>query len=256
MDKKMSKLSSRVEKERKSWNSDVITLAQGFKKKIKGAFDNPHSEKLEKSLEHELSLICRGGVILDYGCFDGDESVKYIQLGALKVYGIDISDVAIERAKKKNLGDRAEFLAGDAHNLPFENDKFDLVIGRAILHHLDLKVALQEVYRVLKPGGAAIFIEPLGGNPMAKLIRVLTPNARTSDEKPLNFTSISLSNTILKEDQHHYSGFFSSPIGAITSLMGFKCNNFFTRIASRGDDLIAKTPLKFWGRIVFLRYKK
>ena len=252
----MNKLSSRVEKERNSWNSDEITLAQKFKKKINGAFDNPHSMKLEKSIEQELTLICKNGIILDYGCFDGDESAKYIQFGALKVYGIDISDVAIERARQKKLGDRAEFLAGDAHNLPYENDKFDLVFGRAILHHLELKIALQEVYRVLKPGGIAIFIEPLGGNPLAKLIRALTPNARTPDEEPLNFKSISQSNSILKEDQHYYSGFFSAPIGAVTSLMGFQCNNFLTRIACRGDDFIAKTPLKYWGRIVFLRYKK
>ncbi len=73
----------------------------------------------------------------------------------------------------------------DAHELVFPDDLFDIVVGNGILHHLDLPVCLASIERVLKPKGFALFIEPLAGNPLLKLFRVLTPRARTIDEKPL-----------------------------------------------------------------------
>ena len=67
----------------------------------------------------------------------------------------------------------------DAHHLDFPDESFDLVFGRAILHHLDFETAIKEVKRVLKRGGHAAFAEPLGDSPFAKLFRLLTPRAYT-----------------------------------------------------------------------------
>jgi ubiquinone/menaquinone biosynthesis C-methylase UbiE len=73
----------------------------------------------------------------------------------------------------------------DCESLCFDNDSFDLVIGRAILHHLDLSRALPEIHRVLKKNGRGLFIEPLGMNPLINLYRKLTPQNHTPDEHPL-----------------------------------------------------------------------
>ena len=78
-----------------------------------------------------------------------------------------------------------EFHVMDAENLTFPDATFDLVCGRAILHHLNLARAFQTIGRVLKPGGIAIFHEPLGHNPMVNLYRRFTPSKRTVDEHPL-----------------------------------------------------------------------
>lgn len=53
----------------------------------------------------------------------------------------------------------------DARKLPYADDEFDLIIGDAMLHHIDfLKPALFEFRRCLKPGGKAIFVrEPIVG---------------------------------------------------------------------------------------------
>ncbi len=72
-----------------------------------------------------------------------------------------------------------------AEKLEYDDDSFDIVFGFAILHHLELKHALSELHRVLKPGGYAIFAEPLEGNPGLKLYRALTPQYRTVDEQPI-----------------------------------------------------------------------
>jgi SAM-dependent methyltransferase len=50
-----------------------------------------------------------------------------------------------------------------------------MVFGIAILHHLDLALSSREVYRVLKPGGRAIFQEPVRNSRLVKAIRSLIP---------------------------------------------------------------------------------
>ena len=73
----------------------------------------------------------------------------------------------------------------DAECLGYDDNTFDLIFGRGILHHLNIRVAINEIRRVLKIGGDAIFIEPLIHNPLINCIRSLTPQLRTKDEHPL-----------------------------------------------------------------------
>ena len=54
-----------------------------------------------------------------------------------------------------------------------------------MIHHLELDRAYAELARVLPPGGSAIFVEPLGHNPLINLYRRRTPTLRTPDEHPL-----------------------------------------------------------------------
>src|SRR3546814_2369311 len=102
--------------------------------------------------------------------------------------GIDISDVAIEkgreRARQKGFTN-VRLEAMNAEAMTFPDDSFDLVFGSGIIHHLDIDRAFGEIARVLRPGGRAVFIEPLGLNPAIGLYRRFTPSARTPDEHPL-----------------------------------------------------------------------
>src|SRR3546814_11483257 len=79
--------------------------------------------------------------------------------------GIDISDVAIEkgreRARQKGFTN-VRLEAMNAEAMTFPDDSFDLVFGSGIIHHLDIDRAFGEIARVLRPGGRAVFIEPLG----------------------------------------------------------------------------------------------
>jgi hypothetical protein len=67
-----------------------------------------------------------------------------------------------------------------------------LVCGTGILHHLALDRAYSEIARVLNDGGAGIFIEALGHNPLINLYRRLTPHLRTEDEHPLRIADLAL----------------------------------------------------------------
>jgi SAM-dependent methyltransferase len=78
----------------------------------------------------------------------------------------------------------------DAEALELPAGDFDLVCGTSILHHLDVDRAYREVARVLRPSGRAVFLEPLGHNPLFNAYRRLTPRVRTQDEHPLRLADL------------------------------------------------------------------
>ncbi len=125
--------------------------------------------------------------VLEYGCGEGSHSLEMARRGA-QVVGIDISPVGIRKAAERAAAagvSGVEYVVMDAERMTFPDATFDLVIGEGILHHLDLDTAYREIARVLKPGGRAVFMEPLGHNPAMWLFRTLTPSLRTPDEHPL-----------------------------------------------------------------------
>jgi SAM-dependent methyltransferase len=140
------------------------------------------------SLSHYRNLVlsrCGGLRVLEYGCGEGETATELAERGAA-VNGIDISNWRIERAKER-AADRknVSFEVMNAEELSFQNDSFGLICGVSILHHLDLERAFSELARTLKPDGVAIFLEPLGHNPLINLYRRMTPRFRTPDEHPL-----------------------------------------------------------------------
>lgn len=134
-----------------------------------------------------LLSLCNNQEILEYGCGLGSYAFLLAKNGG-KIVGIDISEVAIEMAKAQAKHENLEnitFYLDDAEAMKFNNDRFDIICGTSILHHLDIEKALKEITRVLKSEGKAIFIEPMGHNPFINLFRKLTPHLRTEDEHPL-----------------------------------------------------------------------
>jgi SAM-dependent methyltransferase len=129
-----------------------------------------------------------GLVVLDYGCGRGADAIALVRRGAAHVTGFDVSESEVEHARAAahaaGVADRTTFLVADAHATGFPDGAFDLVRGNSVLHHLDLVAALRELRRILRPGGRAVFAEPLAHNPLLRLGRRLTPMARTDDEHP------------------------------------------------------------------------
>jgi SAM-dependent methyltransferase len=127
--------------------------------------------------------------VLDLGCGHGMAAVVLARHGA-RVTALDLSEgyVAEARARAKANGVDVELVQADAESLPFADGSFARIWGNAILHHLDLSKAADELRRVLQPGGIAVFCEPWGGNPLLRLARNHLPypgKERTRDEKPL-----------------------------------------------------------------------
>ncbi len=136
---------------------------------------------------------CRDRTVLEYGCGAGKYSLQLARWGA-RVTSMDLSETAIRRAREaaQAAGLTVDFRTMDAENLEFPDRTFDLICGIGILHHLQLDRSFMEVARTLKPDGAAIFMEPLGHNPLINLYRRMTPDLRTVDEHPLKLADFDL----------------------------------------------------------------
>jgi SAM-dependent methyltransferase len=132
-------------------------------------------------LEYAYNLLgddVAGLRIVDFGCGSGANSVHLAGRGA-HVWGVDISAdlIALAQRRLAATGRKggAQFIVASAHDLPFPAGSIDIVFGIAILHHLDLKLVSREVFRVLKPGGRAIFQEPVRNSRAVKFVRSLIP---------------------------------------------------------------------------------
>ena len=96
--------------------------------------------------------------VLDVGCGNGYVLSKYATEGA-EVFGIDITDVGVELCSKRfrYMKLNGDFRVADAEDIPFPDDTFDCVCSMGVLHHVpNTQKALDEIFRVLKPGGRLI----------------------------------------------------------------------------------------------------
>ncbi len=104
-----------------------------------------------------------GKSVLEIGCGAGGHSALFANYGA-KMTSVDITPARVRSTQRKFdlLGDRAlgcKAMQSDAENLPFEDNTFDIVYSNGVLHHThNTEKAIDEVYRVLKPGGKAVIM--------------------------------------------------------------------------------------------------
>jgi 2-polyprenyl-3-methyl-5-hydroxy-6-metoxy-1,4-benzoquinol methylase len=178
--------------------------------------------------------------ILDFGCGSGWLSLQLAARGA-KVWGIDISQKLIEQANQfasyKKLTDTIHFSKMAGEELTFSNNSFDLVLGSAILHHTDIEPALSGIQRVLKPGGKAIFIEPLNHNLLLKSWRKATPWRRSPTEKALLLRDLDYIRSVFPNSRFTYfilSSSFSAGLRTIftNSKMLIKIDEIFEKADS------------------------
>lgn len=99
--------------------------------------------------------------IIDIGCGIGGSSLYLAEKFNAKASGITLSPVQAQRAKERaqaaGLATRTQFQVGDALNIPFADNSFDLVWSLESGEHMpNKKKFLEECYRVLKPGGTFI----------------------------------------------------------------------------------------------------
>jgi len=203
--------------------------------------------RLSKSLE-VLAPKANDGIVLELGSSCWRTWLDTSELTPKELHCINISQselrTGIDMAKYSRLSPTFHLM--DAHNLEFENDTFDAVFGAGILHHLDLETSLSEINRVLKPGGVATFFEPLDINPVGKLVRYFTPNARTEDEVPFTFKELNILRKHLTTEIEAFQ-FTSVPLGVMSRFVFKKADNPLTKAAHWIDETLkAKLPPIKW----------
>lgn len=98
-----------------------------------------------------------GKELLEVGCGMGSDLLQFARGGSI-VTGLDYTPRSAEISRRRFgvYGVPGKFLIGDAENLPFPDGSFDVVYSNGVLHHTpDTQRAIDEVFRVLRPGGVA-----------------------------------------------------------------------------------------------------
>ena len=116
-----------------------------------------------------------GRAVLDVGCGEG-ATLRHLGEpdGAV---GLDIFEEKLAFARKRL--PRCSFVAGSAYELPFEPGRFDQLIVRDVIHHLDEPERfIGECARVLAPGGRVDVLEPCRYNPLIFMHAVSKPAER------------------------------------------------------------------------------
>ncbi len=117
---------------------------------------------VELPLFRSLGLDVRDKDVLEIGCGSGYGAFLLNRLGPRSYLGLDLMPEQIERARQKYPGYRFE--VGDATDLSGLDDaSFDVVIIFGVLHHIPAwRTALNEIARLLRPGGSLFLEEPRG----------------------------------------------------------------------------------------------
>jgi SAM-dependent methyltransferase len=108
----------------------------------------------------QVTLLARGKTVLDLGCNNG-WGTQVISRAAQRVVGVDVSQRAVDEARRAAGGGNVEFQRFDGKHLPFDDGVFDLVTSCQVIEHIvDYASYLGEIRRVLTPDGLAVFTTP------------------------------------------------------------------------------------------------
>ncbi len=106
--------------------------------------------------------IPQGSCVLEVAPGPGYFAIELAKLGSYQITGLDISETFVEIAQENaaNENVRVEFRRGNASEMPFGDETFDFLLCRAAFKNFSApQCALEEMHRVLKPGGQALIID-------------------------------------------------------------------------------------------------
>jgi SAM-dependent methyltransferase len=241
-----------LERERSFWNTRgaVYERARNLIGRSIGAFSSYG--------ELEALYDPAGKTVLDYGCGRGEDAIRLVRAGAAHVTGFDLSEgevsLARQAAAAAGVGDRVEFVVADAHATGFPDGAFELVRGASILHHLELEPALRELRRILRPGGRAVFVEPLAHNPLLRAGRALTPMARTVDEHPFTVDDWATCAAVFPGFRHFERELVTVPLMPLNLVLGGRARQALAaRVKPLDERVLARAPrLRRYARVTFL----
>jgi SAM-dependent methyltransferase len=134
----------------------------------------------------------------------------------------------------------ASFVVAPAEATGLPDASFDLVVGKWVLHHVDVAAAAAEVRRVLRPGGRAVFFENQDRNPLLRLARRGLWGSRrltwvgTQDEHPLTRADFDVLGRTFERVELSYPSFYF--FEALSRALGHRLHGPLSRL----DEVIGR----------------
>jgi ubiquinone/menaquinone biosynthesis C-methylase UbiE len=152
----MTRIKNHYKNQAKTWGSSKqSTMPDVFVR-------DKEVEKLITIISASKKYITGKANVLEVGCGNGYTAEQIVKSLDLNLTGIDFCEDFISLAKKRDFG-RAIFSVGNVLELNFENNSFDIVFTERCLINLesweDQMRGINEIHRVLKPGGFFIMLE-------------------------------------------------------------------------------------------------
>jgi ubiquinone/menaquinone biosynthesis C-methylase UbiE len=125
--------------------------------------EQDESHRLNIQLYHHVATAVpiHGKKVLEVGCGHGGGSsylMRYLE--PREMVGIDLSGKNIQLCNRRHHREGLSFQEGDAENLPFDDNQFDIVLNVESSHaYPSMEKFLSEVHRVLQPGGHFLFAD-------------------------------------------------------------------------------------------------
>jgi ubiquinone/menaquinone biosynthesis C-methylase UbiE/uncharacterized protein YbaR (Trm112 family) len=194
------------------------------------------------------------GLILDLGCGTGGESTILCNCGH-KILACDINHEALAICIQRghNFGIVSPWVtAADVHVLPFRDESFSAVMVFEALHHFyDYDTVLNNIFRVLKPGGSLFLFEPNGLNPIRRFSEVRTRPKGTIEK---SFFPFSLRRLLTERNEFIIKSFDHEP--GIVSSWKLETLSFFRRKARLFHGWLSKTCPLVFASLKVIAYKQ
>lgn len=146
------------------------------------------------------------GHLLDIGCGPGHMGFAVMELGNYIADFCDINPQAVEIARQRvplrGFDGKVTVHTADVHNMPFDDDSFDLIVSRGSMPFWDdQRKAFTEIFRVLKPGGQAYIGGGLGSRAHIERIKAM------EDAQAFGFRRFSGTNSKILKDEEYFKLF-------------------------------------------------
>jgi ubiquinone/menaquinone biosynthesis C-methylase UbiE len=148
---------------------------------MEGAVARWYDKSTRKDMERFQALAARlhtvlpqGGDMLEVAPGPGFVAIEMAKSGAHRVTGLDVSRTMVELAHKNaaEASVEVDFRQGNASAMPFADESFDLLACSAAFKNFsEPHKALQEMHRVLRPGGTALVLDLRKDVPMSEISR-------------------------------------------------------------------------------------
>jgi len=232
-----------IEIERYNKRAQQIINSKKYYKKHPEYLNVPNKfyYSLFKKLKSKKSL-------LEIGAGIGENTHRLIKMN-FNICATDISCESVMVMKKKFFKYRNFFSkVADMEKLPFKNNSFDIICGAGSLSYGDNDLVMSEIYRVLKPGGTAIFLDSLNNNPIYRFNRYLHYLKGNRSESTLKrMPDISLIKKYIKKFGHGKTWFFGSITWAFPVLKIAFSEKLITNFSNWIDNKfnVRKSAFKF-----------
>jgi len=193
----------------------------------------PENKERIRAILQQLQSGTQGTSLLDVGCGMGfiiDIAKEFFRV----IRGVDVTPAMLERIEIDPSEHDIQLTLGQAENLPYDDNTFDVCTAHALLHHLhDIQPVLEEVWRVLRPGG--VFYADL--DPNAYFVDALEALPATG-----NFdSSIVKATNDLHSKSHELAAHFELDVNTVEEAErwmhvkgGFKAENLQAALSAAG----------------------